>query len=222
MRLTVLPDTGGPTLVARPWPATAAHSNGPVPGKEGREAPPRRTGQLRRRAAVAVAAMVLGWAGMVFLAGVLHVPVAERHIALFVHVVSVVVGFGAVLSVDLYGLQWSLKRRQLGEVLNHAASLEPLIWVGLAGLTLSGLFLEPELSKPRTWVKMVLVLAVTLNGLNARQLTHQAKKFGSALHPGAVPASLLRRVAAASAVSQTGWWGAVVIGFLTTVGRHGG
>jgi hypothetical protein len=168
-----------------------------------------------------VAALALGWAGVVLLAAHVQAPTTVRHIALFVHLVSVVAGFGAVLAVDLLGVLWLTGRRDLRDVASLAMTLELLIWSGLVGLTISGIFLEPEMA-PRTWVKMTLVFVVIVNGCHARRLIRFAAHAPAALRPAGAPPCYFRQVVVTSAVSQIGWWGALVIGFWTTLGRHGG
>ncbi|MEU4235902.1 hypothetical protein [Actinoplanes sp. NPDC026619] len=68
-------------------------------------------------------------------------------VALFGHLVSVVVGFGAVLLVDWFGLLWLTGRRSLDDVLRTAAGAHVPIWLGFAGLLTTGLFLGP----PSPW-----------------------------------------------------------------------
>lgn len=134
-------------------------------------------------------------------------PTTSR-LALFGHLACLVVGFGAVLSVDWVALLWVLRRRTLVEVLGTATNVQVPIWAGYAGLVLTGVLLEPHLDVARTQIKLALVLVIGLNGLVATwlHLVLQAR-------PG-------RRVLVASAacagVSQIGWWGATVIGFINS------
>ncbi|MCA1673867.1 MAG: hypothetical protein LC799_17240, partial [Actinobacteria bacterium] len=60
-----------------------------------------------------------------------------------------------------------------------------------------------------TWIKLGLVLLVTLNGLHAYALSVRLLRH----RDGAVPRGLLGRAGASATVSQLGWWGAMVIGF---------
>ncbi|KGN30412.1 hypothetical protein N802_07140 [Knoellia sinensis KCTC 19936] len=92
-----------------------------------------------------------------------HADATLHKVALFVHLASLVLGFGAVLAVDWTGARRLLGHHGLTDVIDVASRVNAAIWVGYAGLVASGAFL----------------------------------------------------VAAGSAgVSQVGWWGATVIGFL--------
>ncbi|MGW8554926.1 hypothetical protein [Streptomyces tubercidicus] len=132
--------------------------------------------------------------------------------ARFLHLAALVVGLGAVLAVDWLALLWLLGRRRLSDALQTACALHTPIWLGLGGLVLSGLFLRPDLSSPLTLVKLGLVLAVMLNGLYAHWLGQRLRHVQE--RPGRVPRRLLVQTGIAAAISQGGWWGASVIGFL--------
>jgi hypothetical protein len=84
------------------------------------------------------------------------------------------------------------------------------IWLGLTGLVVSGALCRPDLSAPLTWIKLSLVLLVTLNGLHAYAIGERLARLGN----DAVALPLLRRAGTAAALSQLGWWGAMIIGFV--------
>ncbi|MFF5211917.1 hypothetical protein [Streptosporangium sp. NPDC000396] len=129
--------------------------------------------------------------------------------ALFVHLASLVLGFGAVLVVDYHGLLWMSGRCALRDVLESTARLHFPIWTGLAGLVVSGVMLHPDLTSPLTRTKLALVLVLTLNGLQAGLLNRRmARHVSTALAP-----RLLAWGATTALVSQLCWWGAVGIGF---------
>ncbi|MFI5760468.1 hypothetical protein ACIA8F_05935 [Streptomyces sp. NPDC051563] len=130
--------------------------------------------------------------------------------ALFAHLASLVVGFGAVLAADYYGLLWATRRCTLAEVVGATSRLHIPIWAGLGGLIVSGMMLEPDLKSPLTLAKLGLVALLTLNGLQAGLLGHRLSAA-----PAATPRLLLWGGATA-VVSQLCWWGAVTIGFLNT------
>jgi len=89
-----------------------------------------------------------------------------------------------------------------------AAGVHLMIWTGLAGLTIAGMFLSPPLHQ-LAWVKLGVVLVVALNGLNAHHLQGQLEETGPR-----TGRRLLIRAALTRSISQTGWWTACVIGFL--------
>ena len=60
------------------------------------------------------------------------------YIALFVHIVSLIVGFGSVIVVDFFGLLWIFKKKTLKEVTEVAHVTQFLIWLGWGGLVISG------------------------------------------------------------------------------------
>ncbi|MCX4420297.1 hypothetical protein [Streptomyces mirabilis] len=128
--------------------------------------------------------------------------------ALFVHLASLILGFGAVLVADYYALLWLSGRCTLRETLDSTTRLHVPIWSGLVGLIVSGAMLHPDFASALTRTKLALVLILTLNGLQAGLLNKR-------MHDEAAP--LARRTliwgAATALVSQVCWWGAVVIGF---------
>ncbi|WP_345664723.1 hypothetical protein [Streptomyces venetus] len=132
--------------------------------------------------------------------------------ARFMHVAALVVGLGAVLAVDWFAVLWLLGRRRLADILNTACTLQVPIWLGLAGLVASGVFLHPDLASPLTRIKLGLVLVITINGLYAHRLGQRLDRY----RDEPVPRSLLVPSGAAATVSQLGWWGASLIGFLNS------
>lgn len=164
----------------------------------------------------AAAGVCAVWAATVWTAVHLRADPLLHDVALFVHLASLLVGFGAVLTVDWLGLMWLSGRRSLPEVLRTAGAVHLPVWLGLAGLTVTGALLHPDAGAPLTRVKLGLVLLVALNGLHAHALQPRL----AAVAAGRAPASrrLTVRCAAAVLLSQLGWWGATVIGFLNS--RH--
>ncbi|MBW5486776.1 hypothetical protein [Streptomyces bambusae] len=151
-----------------------------------------------------------------WMSGHLHADAALQTAARFVHVAALVVGLGSVLAVDWFALLWVSGRRPLADTLSTACALQVPIWGGLTGLVVSGLFLRPDLGSPLTLVKLGLVLAVMVNGLYAHRLGQLLERRRTPEVPHEVPRGLLVRSGIAAAVSQTGWWGATVIGFLNS------
>ncbi|WP_245568538.1 hypothetical protein [Nocardia concava] len=129
---------------------------------------------------------------------------------LFVHLASLVMGFGGVLMADSFVLRWAAGRLSLAETLSAVSRLHVPIWLGLAGLVASGCVLEPNLASTMTRTKLALVLMLTLNGIQACALNRRLRARGD------IPLTprLLAWGAATGLVSQVCWWGATAIGFL--------
>jgi hypothetical protein len=147
---------------------------------------------------------------LIFISTLVNPPQWLQHVALFVHLISLVVGFGSVLAVDWYGLLSLSHRVTIGDVLLTAERMTPLIWIGLAGLTTSGVFLKPDLSSWLVVVKLCCVLGVGIVGV----LSLATSRLMERQMP--TPArSLIHRGMVLAGASQSFWWTAVVIGFVT-------
>jgi hypothetical protein len=135
------------------------------------------------------------------------------YIFLFIHIVSFITAFGAVIFIDSAGLMWILKRAKLSSVNIIANTGQKLIWTGWAGLIISGsvLVLAKGYIDQLTALKLFFVAMVGLNGI----YLHIIKKSSEHLtDTDEMPALIRFRVTLASTISQVGWWGAIVIGFL--------
>lgn len=158
------------------------------------------------RLAVVVAMLLLG---VMAIATSVAVPPWLHTVGLYLHLAALVVGLGAVLSVDWMGLLFLVRRASMADVLVQAERMGPLIWTGLAGLAVSCCLLEPRLDSSLTVVKLVAVLGVSTVGV----LAAATKRRMSAELP--LPSrSLLLRGSILAAASQSLWWTAVTIGFL--------
>jgi hypothetical protein len=148
---------------------------------------------------------------LVLLSTLLNPPHWLQVLALFVHLISLVVGFGSVLAVDWYGLLSLSRRVTIGDVLLTAERMTPLIWIGLTGLTVSGVVLKPDLTSWLIVVKLGCVLGVGIVGVLALSTSRLMERQMP------TPArSVVRRGMVLAGASQTFWWTAVIIGFLTT------
>ncbi|MEO7448490.1 MAG: transposase [Humibacillus sp.] len=158
--------------------------------------------------------ILAGLVAAVLVSTVVPSTYAMRPAVVALHVLSLVLSLGAVLVIDWHGLLWLAGRRGLTESTRLAAAAGPLIWGGLAGLLASGALLHPDLSSPLTDIKLVLVLTVAWNGAAMSALRRRLAR----LPPHVMPADLARRdwqlMMTATVVSQIGWWGAVLIGFV--------
>ena len=138
---------------------------------------------------------------------------------LAVHIVSLITGMGAVFVVDTFGLLWLFGKIDLKVVTRVANVTQKLIWIGWVGLVLSGLGLITIKGyvDNLTMIKLFFVVLVGANGI----FLHVIKKAMERIpDESAMPAYLKFRIGLASAISQTGWWGAATIGFLHRHWHH--
>jgi hypothetical protein len=165
----------------------------------------------RRSAPYFLASLVLvAWTTVVLAAPHVRTGASLHQLALFAHLAALVLGFGAVLTLDWFGLLWMLGRQDLVTLVRVAQVAHTPIWIGLGGLTLSGALLSPNTSAPLTIVKLLAVLAVAINGLGAGRVQERLLAL-----EGRTPSRRLMVVAILTAtVSQAGWWTATLVGFL--------
>ncbi|MFF2556630.1 hypothetical protein ACFVUS_36870 [Nocardia sp. NPDC058058] len=149
-------------------------------------------------------------AGAVWIAGHARISPEVHFWGLSVHLASLAVGFGAVLIADSYALRWAVGRVTLSEMLRGMNRLHVPIWAGLAGLVGSGCVLEPNLASSMTRTKLVMVLLLTLNGIQAAALARRLRARGDAPLTG----RLLAWGVATGVVSQVCWWTATGIGVI--------
>lgn len=125
------------------------------------------------------------------------------YIFLFIHLISLVVGFGAVIVIDTFGLLWIRKKVSLELVTTVANTTQKLIWLGWSGLVISGigLIVMKGFVDNLTIIKLFFVAMLGINGIFLHHIKNNLENRNF-------------RIGLASAVSQLGWWGAIVIGFL--------
>ena len=133
-------------------------------------------------------------------------------LALLAHLASLALGFGAVLLLDLTGARWMLGRATLADTARLARLAHPAIWLGMAGLVLSGALLHPDPTSTLTQAKLLAVVLACANGGYATRLGRAVAD--AALRSDRLPRGLMARGLAASALSQLAWWTAVVVGWL--------
>lgn len=136
-----------------------------------------------------------------------------NHFFLFIHLISLIVGFGSVIVIDTFGLLWLIKKVKLTFVNKVAGVTQPLIWIGWTGLVLTGipLILLKESISGLSVIKIFLVLMVGLNGI----FLHFIKKSMDGITDDSILPNILKfRITLATFISQIGWWGAIIIGFL--------
>jgi hypothetical protein len=135
---------------------------------------------------------------------------------LFIHVISIIIGFGSVITIDTFGLLWILKKVKLSLINSVANVSQRLIWLGWSGLVISGvgLITLKGYIDNLTWIKLFFVALLGLNGI----FLHFIK--GTTEHltdDQEMPIHTRFRITLGSTISQLGWWSAVTIGF---VHRH--
>ncbi len=143
----------------------------------------------------------------------IHVGPGPHQAALFVHLASVLVGFGAVLVVEWCGLLWLLRRATLADALHVAGLVVPLIWLGVGGLLVSGTLLHPDLGAGWTLLKMAAVAALGVNGVYVGRLRRTLDAAGPEMTQ-----AQQRLLFVSAGVSQACWWTAVAVGFLSSQG----
>jgi hypothetical protein len=161
------------------------------------------------------------WAAALSVSTRVELGHAALTVAVAVHVMGLVVGLGAVLLVDWYGLVWMAGLRTLSECLRLAQAAHPLIWFGLVLLLASGIGLAPDLGSTIVWVKQALVLVLLNNGVALRAQSRRLRTVSTADGLRALPRALRAQLVTSVAVSQLSWWGAAVLGFVTAATRSG-
>jgi hypothetical protein len=92
----------------------------------------------------------------------------------------------------------------------------------VGGLLASRIALRPDLTSPLARLKLGLVLVIMLNGVGTqRTLRGLRHTLPSEVSGASISWVAFRRTLATAAVSQSTWWGAIAIGFLTNANRHG-
>jgi hypothetical protein len=137
------------------------------------------------------------------------------YILVFLHLAFLVIGFGSVVVIDAFGLAWLLKLFgvDLNLVRRVASVTQRLIWLGYAGMLATGipmLVIKGHLDN-LMYIKLFLVGMVGLNGVFLHFIKKGLDSLGEDIQQ--VPPKYYFRIGLASAVSQTGWWGAMFIGY---------
>lgn len=159
-------------------------------------------------------AAVVAWLLSVTLSTAVHVDTFVHSIAVVLHVLFLVVAFGAIILVDWHGFLWLLGRRELAEIIRLDGAATPLIWGGLAGLLATGVFLNPHLTNPMTDIKLAAVLVLSLNGIMLIPLMRRLARLPSPTAFGDLSAGQRMHLVSCLLISQLCWWTAIIIGFI--------
>ena len=170
----------------------------------------------RRRRAVAYVGVAAGWAISIWLSTLLAAPPWLHTTALFVHLASVIIGLGAVLMVEWYGLLWMTEWRSVRDVRQVDLTLRLPIWAGIVGLLASGALLQPDLESPATLVKLGAVLVLSLNGVAITRWSIHLARFPRRMRFSSLPRKAQFSFMSSAVISQLAWWTAVVIGMLNS------
>jgi hypothetical protein len=136
-------------------------------------------------------------------------------ILLFFHLASLILGFGSVLTTDLYGLLWVWDRVRFRQLIRVSGVTQNFIWLGWLGLVATGIPLLIMIGSVSnlTILKLFFVALVGVNGVVLHFLHQEVKVYKEG---DDVPNIFMFRLILSLNVSQLGWWGAVIIGFLNS------
>ena len=140
-------------------------------------------------------------------------------VILFGHLASLILAFGSVLVIDVFGILWIFKKKTLSEIFKVAAVTQALIWIGWFGLVATGvpLLIMKGLVDELTLLKLFFVGLAGLNGLFLDRIKKEGEKIPDTARP---PARLIFRISLGSALSQISWWGATIVGFYHATVEH--
>lgn len=171
----------------------------------------------RRLVLALSAAAIVAWLLSVTLSTAVHVDNYVHNIAVVVHVMCMVVAFGAIILLDWHGFLWLVGRRKLTETIRLDGAATPLIWGGLAGMLATGMLLTPHLDNPMTDVKLAAVLVLSLNGILLIPLMRRLARLPDDAPFKDLSAGQRTHLLVCLVISQASWWTAITIGFINAV-----
>lgn len=136
-------------------------------------------------------------------------------LALFVHLVGVILGFGTVMYVDIVGALWVLRQMSAKHLLWATGVGQKIIWSSVGLLIASGIFLLPASPTLRTKLKLLAVVILVINGFLLDQIRKQLAEYDETDF-WKLPRSFQIKSVLAISLSQLMWWTAVIIGFLNS------
>lgn len=134
-------------------------------------------------------------------------------ILLFIHLSGLILGFGAVLVTDLYGLLWVWNRVRFPQLIRVSGVTEKFIWAGWGVMVSAGIplvLLKGVVDNLMT-IKLFFVALIGINGVLLYFLHKRVEGYKEG---DDVPKLVMFRLMLSLAVSQLSWWSAVLIGFL--------
>ena len=187
-----------------------------------RAAPPSEspTRGFRTRFALLGGACALGWLATVLVGHHVDFGSHVHRIGLAVHILALVLSFGAILLLDWLGFLWLLGRGKIHEFGRLEASSKPLIWGGLVLLLVSGALIHPDLGNPVTVIKLGAVLLLMLNGLAMAPVMQQLLALPTHTSFKQLGRRLQLRLFIALSISQSCWWTAILIGLANSTLRR--
>ena len=171
----------------------------------------------RRLVLALSAAAAAAWLLSVTLSTAVHVDSFVHNIAVVLHVMCMVVAFGAIILLDWHGFLWLIGRRKLAETIRLDGAATPLIWGGLAGMLATGVFLNPHLNNPMTDVKLAAVLVLSLNGIMLIPLMRRLVRLPDRASFKDLAVGQRTHLLVCLVISQACWWTAITIGFINAV-----
>lgn len=134
-------------------------------------------------------------------------------IALMIHLFGLILGLGAVLVTDLFGMLWIMNRMRFPQLIRISGRTEKFIWAGWVILVAAGipLIIIKGFVDNLMIIKLFFVGLIAVNGILLHVLHKKLKEFNKEEN---VPKVIMFRLMLAIFVSQMSWWGAFVIGFL--------
>lgn len=135
------------------------------------------------------------------------------YIALFIHLVGLILAFGSVMVTDLFGMLWVFDRVRFPQIVRVGGVTENFIWIGWGIMIAAGipLALMKGYVDNLMIIKLFFVALIGVNGIFLNRLHKQLIGYEKAVH---VPKITMFRLMLALFVSQLSWWSALVIGFL--------
>jgi hypothetical protein len=134
-------------------------------------------------------------------------------IFLFIHLSFLILGFGSVLATDLYGLLWVKDRVRFTQLISVSGHTKKFIWAGWFGMVAAGiplLILKGEIDNLLV-IKLFFVALIGANGVLLHYLHQKVEVYSKGEQ---VPRLFMFRLTFSLFISQLGWWGALLIGFL--------